>query len=215
MHDTDLADTSPDIPVVPPRRRHRIRNFVALPLAGLAGLIIILAAALGGGGGDSTSSTATFTPAPQASSPAVAAPVSVTDPAGQACAALDAAGYCPGDDPAATGTPSASTPAVSTSRQQALDSARSYLNDGQGFSRAGLINQLHSQAGEGFSLADATWAADHSGADWNAQAVMSAKSYMNDGQGFSRAGLIEQLTSAYGEQFTLAQATYAVSKAGL
>jgi hypothetical protein len=43
---------------------------------------------------------------------------------------------------------------------------------------------------------------------------MSAKSYMDMG-GFSRAGLIDQLTSPYGEQFTLAQATYAVNHVGL
>ena len=65
-----------------------------------------------------------------------------------------------------------------------------------------------------FSVADATWAVAHSGADWNAQAVMSAKGYMKLG-GFSRAGLIDQLTSPYGEQFTLAQATYAVNQVGL
>jgi hypothetical protein len=212
MHNTDPANTSPDIPAVPPRKRHRIRNFVVLPLAGLGWLIVILAAAIGGGG---SSSTTTFTPAPQASSPVITAPVSAVDPSGQACATLDAAGWCPGDDPAAADTPSASTPAIGTSRQQALDSAQSYLSDGQGFSRAGLISQLHSPEGEGFSLSDTTWAVDHSGADWDAQAVISAKGYMNDGQGFSRAGLIEQLTSPYGEQFTLAQATYAVNRIGL
>ena len=65
-----------------------------------------------------------------------------------------------------------------------------------------------------FSLADATWAVNRSGADWNAQAVLSAKSYLDMG-GFSRSGLIEQLTSQYGEQFTLAQATYAVNQVGL
>ena len=41
----------------------------------------------------------------------------------------------------------------------------------------------------------------HCDADWNAQAVMSAKSYMEMG-GFSRSKLIDQLTSPYGEQFT-------------
>ena len=100
------------------------------------------------------------------------------------------------------------------SQQQALDSAQSYLADGQGFSRAGLIDQLSSSAGDQFSVADATWAVDHSGADWYAQAVMSAKGYMKMG-GFSRASLIDQLTSSAGEQFTLAQATYAVNQVGL
>ena len=49
----------------------------------------------------------------------------------------------------------------------------------------------------------------------DAQAVIAAKSYMSDGQGFSRAGLIAQLDSPYGGQFTVAQATYAAGQAGL
>jgi hypothetical protein len=114
-------------------------------------------------------------------------------------------------------TPAAETPATpagTVSQQQALESAKSYLDMGTGFSRAGLIDQLSSQYGEQFSVADATWAVAHSGADWNAQAVMSAKGYMKMG-GFSRAGLIDQLTSPSGEQFTMAQATYAVNQVGL
>jgi len=47
------------------------------------------------------------------------------------------------------------------------------------------------------------------------QALDSAQSYLSDGQGFSRAGLIDQLTSPYGEQFTYAQAVYAAGQVGL
>jgi hypothetical protein len=43
------------------------------------------------------------------------------------------------------------------------------------------------------------------------QAVDSAKAW----QGFSRQGLIDQMTSSYGSKFTLAQAEYAASKVGL
>jgi hypothetical protein len=100
------------------------------------------------------------------------------------------------------------------SQQQALIAAEDYLNLGTGFSRQGLIDQLDSAAGNGFSQADATWAVDHSGADWDAQAVEAAKGYMQLG-GFSRSSLIDQLTSPYGSQFTYAQAVYAVSKVGL
>jgi hypothetical protein len=64
------------------------------------------------------------------------------------------------------------------SQLQALESAKSYLGMG-GFSEKGLIKQLTSKYGEQFSEADAKWAVAHSGADWNAQAVMSAKSYMD------------------------------------
>jgi hypothetical protein len=136
------------------------------------------------------------TTSPSASNPAPAAPTT-TAPAAPATSA-----------PAAPAGPTAS-------QQQALDSAQSYLSDGQGFSRAGLIKQLTSKYGEGFSQADATWAVDHSGANWDAQAVESAKGYLSDGQGFSRASLIDQLTSPYGEQFTYAQAVYAVNQVGL
>ncbi len=64
-------------------------------------------------------------------------------------------------------------------------------------------------------MADATWAVDNSGADWNAQAVIAAKNYLNDGQGFSRSALIAQLDSPDGGQFTYAQAVYGVDGAGL
>lgn len=128
----------------------------------------------------------------------------------------DAGSAAAGTNPApASSAPATVEPAGPTvSQQQALGSAQSYLDMGTGFSRAGLIDQLSSKYGEKFSVSDATWAVDHCGADWNAQAVMSAKSYMQTSH-FSRAGLIDQLTSPYGEKFTLAQATYAVNQVGL
>jgi hypothetical protein len=110
---------------------------------------------------------------------------------------------------------SGNSPAGTVPEMQALAAAQVYLSDGQGFSRLGLIGQLDSPDGDNFSAADATWAVDHSGADWDAQAVESAKGYMSSGMGFSRAGLIQQLTSADGDQFTQAQATYAANAVGL
>jgi hypothetical protein len=104
-------------------------------------------------------------------------------------------------------------PQYTVSQENAIESAESYL-DMSGFSRAGLIDQLSSQYGEGFPTADAVFAVNHIDVDWNAQAVKSAKSYLDMG-GFSRAGLIDQLSSPYGEQFTVAQATYAANKVGL
>ena len=117
---------------------------------------------------------------------------------------------------AQTTAPSPAAPAGATaSQQQALTSAQGYLSDGQGFSRQGLITQLDSPYGGQFSVADATWAAGNSGADWNAQAVIAARNYLSDGQGFSRQGLITQLDSPYGGQFTYAQAVYGTDQAGL
>ena len=120
----------------------------------------------------------------------------------------------------AASTPPASAPApaaptVTGSQQQALDSATSYLGLDSGFSRQGLIDQLDSPYGGKFSVADATWAADHSGADWDAQAVLAAKGYMALGTGFSRSALIDQLDSPYGGKFTYAQAAYAAGQVGL
>jgi hypothetical protein len=214
MYDTDTTTSPPDSPLPDTRpwpRRHPW-------LAGLISLAIFIVAmsVLGSLGSHKTASTAA---APRTSTSAPVQAVTATDPNGLACAQLDPAGYCPGDDPAAAVTTQApqapAAPAITTSQQQALTSAQGYLSDGQGFSRTGLIGQLTSAYGEGFNQADATWAVDHSGANWNDQAVISAKGYMSDGQGFSRGGLIDQLTSAYGEQFTYAQATYAAGQVGL
>lgn len=102
---------------------------------------------------------------------------------------------------------------LSAGRKNAIRSAKAYL-DLSGFSRAGLIQQLTSKAGEGFSRADATYAVDHVGADWNAEAVESAKAYL-DLSGFSRAGLIQQLTSKAGDRYSKAQAEHAADKVGL
>jgi Host cell surface-exposed lipoprotein len=104
--------------------------------------------------------------------------------------------------------------APTVAQQNALESAQGYLDMGDGMSKAGLIDQLHSRYGEGFSKADAIWAANHVHANWKHEAVLSAKGYL-DMDGFSRAGLIDQLSSPYGEQFTLAQATYAADQVGL
>ncbi|WP_168929801.1 Ltp family lipoprotein [Nocardioides sp. GY 10127] len=102
---------------------------------------------------------------------------------------------------------------ITLAMSNALAAAKDYLQF-QAFSRQGLIDQLSSDYGSGFKLADATWAVDQLDTDWNKQAVRAAKSYL-DFQPFSRQGLIDQLSSAYGSQFTVAQATYAVNKIGL
>jgi len=107
---------------------------------------------------------------------------------------------------AATPTPSNMT----AGQANALRSAQQYLSI-SGFSRAGLIQQLSSSAGEGFSKADATFAADHVGANWNEEAVRSAQDYLKTGP-FSRQSLYEQLSSSAGEGFTPAQARYAVNQ---
>ena len=104
-------------------------------------------------------------------------------------------------------------PEFTLSQQNAIREAESYL-EVSAFSKKGLIEQLSSQYGAGFSKADATFAVNNITVNWKAQAVKAAESYLEI-SGFSRQGLIEQLSSPYGGQFTKAEATYAVNKVGL
>lgn len=94
----------------------------------------------------------------------------------------------------------------------AARSAQQYL-EMTGFSRRGLIDQLSSDAGNGYSVADATAAVDSLTVDWNQQAARSAKQYL-DMTGFSCSGLIEQLSSDAGSKYTKAQARYGAEQAG-
>ncbi len=94
----------------------------------------------------------------------------------------------------------------------AARNAKQYL-DMTGFSRRGLIEQLSSDAGNGYDVADATAAVDSLDVDWNEQAVRSAKQYL-DMTGFSCSGLIEQLSSDAGSKYTEAQARYGAEQAG-
>lgn len=107
--------------------------------------------------------------------------------------------------PATSAPAKPKAPAMTVSQQQAIEAAQSYLALNSGFSRAGLIGQLTSSAG-GFGVADATYAVNYLNPDWDAQAVLAAKSYLALG-GFSHASLIEQLTSS-AVGFTLSQATH-------
>jgi len=98
-------------------------------------------------------------------------------------------------------------------QRKAIRSAKSYL-EGHGMSRAGLIGQLTSTAGEGYKRKDAVSAVKHLTVNWNKEAVQSAKSYLRT-RWMSRAGLIRQLSSRAGERFTHAQAVFAANEVGL
>ena len=101
--------------------------------------------------------------------------------------------------------------------EEAVRSAENYL-DMMAFSRQGLIDQLSADYGEQFTVDQATYAMDYleenNLVDWNEQAVRSAENYL-DMMSFSRQSLIDQLSSDYGEQFTVEQATYAADQVGL
>jgi hypothetical protein len=76
-----------------------------------------------------------------------------------------------------------------------------------------LIEQLSSQAGNGFNTDDATKAVDSLNVDWNQEAVKSAKQYLQM-MGFSCNGLVQQLSSRAGAKFTQQQATFGAQRAG-
>lgn len=103
-------------------------------------------------------------------------------------------------------------PSLTGPQNNAARSAEQYLSI-QGFSRKGLIFQLSSGAGDGYSVEDATAAVDSLTVDWNENAAKSAKQYLSM-QGFSCHGLIEQLSSSAGDKYTPSQASYGAHQAG-
>jgi hypothetical protein len=110
----------------------------------------------------------------------------------------------PAPTTATTTPPPPPSPPVSAGQENALRTAADYL-DFLSFSRTGLIEQLEY---EGYSTADATWAVDQLGADWNVQAARKAREYL-DFTAFSRQGLIDQLLY---EGFTPSEAEYGVAQ---
>ena len=110
-------------------------------------------------------------------------------------------------------TPSTTAaPALTNQQQNAVRAAKQYMAS-SAFSHQGLIDQLDSSAGSGYSVADATAAVNSLSVDWNQEAVQSAKQYLQT-QGFSCSDLIQQLDSSAGDQCTVAQATYGALQAG-
>lgn len=101
-------------------------------------------------------------------------------------------------------------PQMTSGQENALQAGQNYI-DTMPFSQKGLIQQLSSPAGDDYSLADATFAANHVEADWNAEAVEAAENYL-DMMPFSHNGLVQQLSSSAGDKFTPAQAQYAANK---
>lgn len=99
-------------------------------------------------------------------------------------------------------------PAVPSDFYQALEDARSYSSLLH-MSRQGIYNQLVSEYGEGHSAAAAQYAIDNLQADYNYNALQSARTYQE--MGMTPEEIREQLVSSYGEGFTESEANYAVS----
>jgi hypothetical protein len=157
-------------------------------------LVIGIIASAAGGAGSKPKDTAT-SPASSSSTSTVSTPTT-TD-----------------NTPAVTQPIEPAKPSMTAGQIQATRSAQQYLSF-EAFSRKGLIQQLSSSAGSGFSVADATYAVDHLKVNWNDQAVKAAKQYLQM-MSFSHNGLVEQLSSSAGSGFTHAQAEYGVNGAGL
>lgn len=104
------------------------------------------------------------------------------------------------------------SPHLSGPQYNAVRSAKQYLSM-TGFSRKGLIQQLSSDYGEGYSISNATAAVNSLDVDWNEQAVRSARQYL-EMTGFSCKGLIDQLSSSSGDGYTVSQATYGAQQVG-
>jgi hypothetical protein len=92
----------------------------------------------------------------------------------------------------------------SSSQRNAVRTAKDYL-DYAAFSRQGLIKQL---AFDKYPDADAEYAVDQIGADWNEQAAKTAIAYL-DYSAFSKQELIKQLEF---DGYTSEQAIYGVDK---
>ena len=189
----------------PPRKRHVLRT-IALIVGGLFVLLIVAAVLTPG------------TPAKDAATPAgvtskAAVKTTAAKPTKEAHSVPPKPSVTATTTQPAETTPTETAPARTAGQEQAIGKAEDYLSF-KAFSRQGLIEQLSSEYGSGFSKADATYAVDHITVDWNEQAAKAAKEYLAVTH-FSRSGLIEQLESSFGSGFTHAQAVYGVTKAGL
>ncbi|SCQ56397.1 Phage super infection exclusion [Propionibacterium freudenreichii] len=77
-------------------------------------------------------------------------------------------------------------------------------------SKQGVYDQLTADAGEKFTADAAQYAIDNVQADWNANALATAKQYQAT-MSMSPAAIHDQLTSDAGEKFTQAEADYAIA----
>lgn len=162
-----------------PPRRHRVWPWV---LVGLVALIVALVATGAHLGSPQTQIGTPTSASPTAAGPAFAAPQ------------------------VAAVSPTTEAPAVDPQVRQATEAAQEYLNV-MPFSRAGLIQQLDSSAGDGYPVSVATAAVDSLTVDYDAQAAKAAQQYLNT-MPFSCSGLIQQLSASAGDKYTSAQASY-------
>lgn len=184
-------------PILPPKKKHTVRNVLLIVLAALValcGIGTIVAATTSSGKAGLAAATSPAAAESghikpgQVDPNAVSPKVEVIQPS-----------------PAAPTTPAG--PPLTAGQQQALGGAQDYLRI-MHFSRSGLISQLEH---DGFSAIDAAFGVDHAGADWMVQAAGAAQDYLKL-MHFSRSGLIGQLEH---DGFTKAEAEHGASAVGL
>lgn len=197
--------------VIPPKK-HTVRNVLLIVVAGLVGLCGIgtIIAAASSQNKPSTVAAPVFTDCPFAAGGCPSATVAAAVPAASKAASPTPAATTKAAAPPATtkaAPPPPAPPKLTVSQQQALGDARDYLNV-EHFSRTGLIKQLQF---DGYSAADATYAADAVGADWMAEAAGAAADYLKV-EHFSHSGLVKQLEF---DGFTAAEAEHGTTSVGL
>ena len=84
-----------------------------------------------------------------------------------------------------------------------------FLKGSMHMSKARIYDQLTSEYGEDFTDEEAQYAIDNLVADYNENALLTAKNYQ-EVMNMSKAAIYDQLVSQYGEQFTPEEAQYAV-----
>ena len=72
-----------------------------------------------------------------------------------------------------------------------------------------IYSQLTSTYGENFTPEEAQYAVDNLVADYNKNALMTAKNYQST-MNMSKSAIYDQLVSSYGEGFTAEEAQYAI-----
>ena len=99
-------------------------------------------------------------------------------------------------------------------QKNAYKAAKSYL-EFSGFSKQGLIDQLSSEYADNYPEDVAEFAVnaleENGEVDWVEECKESAQSYL-EFSSFSKEGLIEQLTSEYGDKYTREEAEAAVEE---
>lgn len=174
---------------------------------GILFTIIFVLALIVGGNSSKVSSTPSTNTSESAKQEAIAAASEAVEAAAEAQAAVDAANKAENQN-----TTVVANSNLTNQQRNAVRAAEQYI-DLTGFSRKGLIDQLSSSAGDGFSYADAKAAVDSMDVDWNQEAVEAAQQYI-DLTGFSCSGLIDQLSPSAGDRFTEQQARYGAQQVG-